>query len=90
MHEEVVFRELRGALRRAADGRSGRLVRARVWIGALSHLSEGRLREAWPRLTAGGPADGSELEVELSTDVAHPHAASVVLASVDLAEREDP
>ncbi len=88
MHEERLFAQLRGALERAADGQSGRLVVVRVWIGALSHLTEERLREAWPALTQGGPAAGATLRVEVSSDLAHPDAGTVVLVSVDLADEE--
>jgi Zn finger protein HypA/HybF involved in hydrogenase expression len=89
MHERRLFEELRRALDRAsAAGHGARLVRARVWIGALSHLSEPTLRQAWPRVVGGGPAEGSELSVEVSSDPAHPDAASVVLTSVDLVEPE--
>ncbi len=85
MHEEAVFRELRTALEAVARREQvARIVRARVRIGALSHLSEDRLREEWPRLVDGGPAAGAALEVVASTDLGDPSAASVVLESVDV------
>lgn len=86
MHEEVLLRELQRGLREAVPlGPGERVLRVRIWIGALSHLSETRLRQSWPELVAGSGADTAELLVDVSTDARHPQAAAVVLASVDVA-----
>ncbi len=85
MHEEALLRDLRRALGELAVGeRPARIVRARVWLGALSHVSESRLRDAWEGLVRGGPADGCAVEVETSSDPADPLASAVVLRAVDL------
>ena len=62
------------------------IVRARVTIGALSHLDEPRLRELWAEAMAGGPAAHSDLEVEFIPSLDDPRARSVVLRSVTFAE----
>ncbi len=85
MHEEALLRDLRRALGELAVGeRPARIVRARVWLGALSHVSESRLRDAWEEIVRGGPADGCAVEVETSSDPADPLASAVVLRAVDL------
>lgn len=91
MHEEALFRDLRrelDALVRRED--ADRLARVRIWLGALSHVTEARLRSAWPALVAGGPAEGAALEVEVSADPTDRHAGHVVIRSVGLTGRERP
>jgi hydrogenase nickel incorporation protein HypA/HybF len=85
MHEAGLFRDLRTKMIEIAEvERVPRIARVRVWVGALAHLSEARLREAWPDLVRGTPAEGSRLEVELSLDATDPRAQGIVLASVDV------
>ena len=85
MHEEALFRDLRRALdRTAAQHGADRLVGARVWIGAFSHVSEERLRAAWPDLVRGGPAEGARLEIDRSEELTDPRADRLVLSSVVL------
>lgn len=85
MHEERLFRELRAALERVAlRERPGRIVRARVRLGPLSHVSERRLREAWPDITAGTDAAGADLTVDPVVGPVGPGAADVELVSVDV------
>ena len=85
MHEESLFRDLRRALEElAAREQTSHIVRVRVWVGALSHLTEARLREAWPHIVGATAAQGSMLEVEVSSEVSDPRSTSVVLTSVDL------
>lgn len=89
MHEEVLLQDLvRKVDEVARQDPSARVTRVRVWIGALSHLSEAFLRESWPRVTAGTAADASQLVIEVSRDVHHPRADSVVLVSLDVADEE--
>jgi len=83
MHESVLFRDLREALIRTAAGEGAdRITRASVWIGALSHVNPPMLREEWPEIVAGTPAEGSELRIETSSDLDDPRAASIVLLTV--------
>jgi hydrogenase nickel incorporation protein HypA/HybF len=85
MHEERLFRDLRERVISIAEVEGApRIVRVRLWVGALSHLTETRLREAWPDVVRGTPAEGSQLEVELSWDATDPRAQGVVLTSVDV------
>ncbi len=85
MHEERLFRELRAELIRiGAAERADRFSRVRLWVGALAHLDEARLRGAWPDVIRGTPAEGSRLDVVVSADLADPRAQGIVLTSVDV------
>jgi Zn finger protein HypA/HybF involved in hydrogenase expression len=83
MHEEALLRDLRRKVDELARQQPGsRIVRAKVLLGALSHLDEPRLRDLWARAMAEGPAAGARLEVELLASTDDPRASSVVLRSV--------
>ncbi len=85
MHEEALFRDLRTKMIAIAEvERAPRIARVRLWVGALAHLNEVRLRDAWPEVVRGTPAEGSRLEVEMSDDPEDPRAQGIVLASVDV------
>jgi hydrogenase nickel incorporation protein HypA/HybF len=87
MHEAALFRELRNQLVSLAEREhAGRISRAEIWLGALSHVREAQLRSEWPRLVAGTPAEGALLEVQTSDEVTDPQAQSVILRSISLRE----
>jgi hydrogenase nickel incorporation protein HypA/HybF len=91
MHEEALLRDLvekLGEVARADD--AGRVTRVRVRVGALAHFSEVGLRNRWPSATQGTVAEGSELDVTVSSDPSDPRAQELVLLSVTVAEREEP
>lgn len=91
MHEKVLVQDLqRKLLEVAAREKATRILRVRVWVGALSHVTEDSLRGLWPDLVKGGPAAGSELEIEMSGDPHHPQAQSLILSSVVLPGSEVP
>lgn len=91
MHEEALLRDLRRKVDELSRSHGGaRVVRARVALGALSHLDEPRLRELWARAMAGGPADGATLEVDPPGRVDEPGAASIVLRSVTFSDGGTP
>ena len=87
MHEEAVLKDLvRRTESVAREQRAVRVTRARVRIGALSHLTATTLRERWPMATRGTVAEGSVVEVETTSDITDPRARDVVLTSVDVAD----
>lgn len=89
MHEQALMQDLRRMLEEVAEREHAlRVVKVRVWVGALSHLTEQSLRSMWPDVVRDGPAASSRLEVETSHDVRHPDAQAVVLRSVVLSEAE--
>ena len=87
MHEEAILHDLvRKVEEIARTNGSARVRCVRIWVGALAHLSEHQARHRWTTLTQGTVAEGSRLEVELSSDLADPQAAGVVLRSLDAEE----
>ncbi len=83
MHEEALLRDLVRKVEEVARAhRVERVERVRLWVGALSHLTEGTLRARWSMATIGSVAEGSGLEVESSLDVHDPRAQGVVLQSL--------
>lgn len=85
MHEQALFEDLRRELDRLLE-REGRpkVLRVRLWVGALSHLTEEALRTEWKDHFASGPLSGASLEVRCSHDLDDPRARSVVLESLDV------
>jgi hydrogenase nickel incorporation protein HypA/HybF len=85
MHEQAMYRDLlRKVTEVAQDERAGRVTRVRLWVGALSHLTEPQLLAQWPEVTRGTVAEGATLEVQVSSDPDDPRAQSVVLTSLDV------
>jgi hydrogenase nickel incorporation protein HypA/HybF len=63
-----------------------RVTGAKVWLGALSHLSAEHFREHFAIEARDTLAAGAVLEIEVSNDPADPHDQHVRLESVDLDE----
>ena len=85
MHEQALVLDLRRRLSEIARADPGlRIRRVRLWVGALSHLTEPSVREMWPSIAEGVCPKDAQLEVEVSTDLADPRAQGVVLTSVDV------
>ena len=71
-------------LARAAGG--ARVTGAKIWLGALSHLSADHFREHYAIEAQGTAAAGATLVIEASDDLNDPHAQRVRLESVDFDE----
>ena len=85
MHETATVRDIVRRiedLARAAGER--RVTGAKVWLGALSHLSAEHFREHFAIEARDTIAAGAVLEIEVSDDPEDPHAQHVRLESVDL------
>jgi len=85
MHETALIRDVVHRieeLARAAE--APRVVAARIWLGAFSHLSAEHFREHFALEAAHTIAAGAVLDVEMSNDPDHPQAQHVRLVSVDL------
>jgi hydrogenase nickel incorporation protein HypA/HybF len=87
MHETALVRDV---VRRIEDlaGATGarRIAGAKVWLGALSHLSAEHFREHYAIEAQGSIAAGATLVIEVSSNLDHPDAQHVRLESVDLDE----
>ena len=87
MHETALVRDVVHRiedLARSAGAR--RVVAAKVWLGALSHLSAEHFREHFLVEAAGTRAADAILEIDESDDPHEPQAQNVRLVSVELDE----
>lgn len=85
MHERALVADLFAKLEELARSSGGaRVRRIRVWCGALSHLTEGSLRDQLAERARGTALEGVEVEVVRSSDLDDPRAEGVVLESVTL------
>ena len=87
MHETALVRDVVRRIEDLASATGARRVTgAKVWLGALSHLSAEHFREHFAIEARHTLAAGAVLEIEVSDDPDHPHAQHVRLESVDLDE----
>ena len=85
MHETGIVRDLVRRIEIAArDAGARRVVGATVWLGALSQFSAAHFREHFDDESRGTLAANARLDIELSSDVRHPNAQSVVMQSLEL------
>jgi len=87
MHETALVRDVVHRIDDLARSTGSRRVTgAKVWLGALSHLSAEHFREHFAIEARDTLAAGAVLEIEVSADPDDPHAQHVRLESVDLDE----
>jgi hydrogenase nickel incorporation protein HypA/HybF len=83
MHEEALLRDLRRKLEEVASAEGGApIVRVRLWVGALAHVTPEGLRRRWPELIANTPARAAILTIDTSDDPMDPHAQGIRLEEV--------
>lgn len=66
-----------------AEG-GARVVRVRVWLGALSYFTPAHFREHFGDAARSTLAEGAAVEATLDADPADPRAQGVVLESVEI------
>lgn len=85
MHETGIVRDLVRRIERAAwEAHADRVAAVHVWLGAMSQFSPTHFREHFDDEARGTIAEGAALEIEVSQDVRHPQAQSVMMQSLDL------
>lgn len=85
MHETGIVRDLVRRIERAArEAHADRVAAVHVWLGAMSQFSPTHFREHFDDEARGTIAEGAALEIEMSQDVRHPQAQSVMMQSLDL------
>ncbi len=85
MHETALVRDIVRRIEQIAHGAGAdRIIGAKVWLGALSHLSEAHFREHFAIEARETSAQGAVLDLEVSNDPRHPHAQHIRLESVEL------
>ncbi len=86
MHETALVRDVVHRIEDLARPTGSKVTRAKVWLGALSHLSAEHFREHFVVEARHTLAAGATLEIEVSRDLEDPHAQHVRLESVELEE----
>jgi hydrogenase nickel incorporation protein HypA/HybF len=87
MHETALVRDVVRRINDLARATGARRVTgAKVWLGALSHLSAEHFRDHYALEARGTAAAGAMLMIMVSDDLEHPHAQHVRLESVDVDE----
>lgn len=85
MHETGIVRDLVRRIAAAAQNAGADRVSGVVlWIGALSQFAPAHFREHFDEEARGTIAEGAALTIEMSEDLAHPHAQDVMMQSVNL------
>lgn len=85
MHETALVRDIVrriDELARATNAR--RVTGAKIWLGALSHLSAEHFREHFAIEARDTLAAGAVLDIEVSGDPNDPHALNARLENVEL------
>jgi len=83
MHEQSLIKNLAEKIHRLSSAESGKLVGARLRLGALAHISAEHLREHFERETLGTNLEGLQLEIEELADIHCAGAQDIVLDSLE-------
>ena len=87
MHETALVRDVvHRMVDLARSASASRVTGAKIWLGALSHLSADHFREHFAVEARDTLAAGAKLEIKMSDDPKDPYAQHVRLESVDLDE----
>ena len=87
MHETALVRDVvRQIVEFGQAAGAVRVTRAKIWLGAFSHLSADHFREHFAIAARDTAAEHAALEIEVSGDPHHPQAQHVLLESIDLDE----
>jgi len=87
MHETALVRDIVHRIEDLARVTGARRVlSAKVWLGALSHLSAEHFREHFTIEARGTPAAEAMLEIEVSDDPGDPQAQRIRLECIELDE----
>jgi hydrogenase nickel incorporation protein HypA/HybF len=88
MHETALVRDIVHRIQDLVCSSGARVVRARIWLGALSHLSAQHFREHFAMEARESSAAGTQLDIDVSDDVDNPDAQHIRLISVDLDDED--
>jgi hydrogenase nickel incorporation protein HypA/HybF len=85
MHEHALIADLIRKIETIARANNARrVVKVKLRLGALSHMSPEHMREHFAAAAQGTLAQGAVLESEVSTDIDDSRARDIVLDSVDV------
>jgi hydrogenase nickel incorporation protein HypA/HybF len=85
VHERALMQDLMREIEDVAhaDGAT-RVTKVEVRLGALSHFTPEHFLEHFVDASRGTLAEGAEVDATLATSIDDPHAAGVVLTSVEV------
>lgn len=89
MHEHSLIRNLVEKIQQLANEQHGKLVAAKLRLGALAHISAEHLQEHFQQETAGTPLEGLRLHIVEHSDVHHPEAQDIILDSLEFEARDE-
>lgn len=85
MHEASLIAAMMAQIEHLASAENAsRVVGVKVWLGALSHMSETHFVEHFRDAAAGTIAEGATLDITLSDAIHHANAQDVVIESVEV------
>lgn len=85
MHEMSLFKDLMHKVEALSTEHAGKkIVKMKIRLGALSHLSPAHFRYHFDALAKGSAAEHAALEIEEGSDQDAPDAQSVTLLTVEL------
>ena len=87
MHEQSLMADLMRKINALGQEHHGKkIVRVKVKLGALSHISADHFREHFVQAAQGSCAEQTQLDVEELTNINDPHAQEILLDSVEVEE----
>ncbi|MBT3923371.1 MAG: hydrogenase maturation nickel metallochaperone HypA [Nitrospina sp.] len=87
MHEQSLMADLMRKINAIGqEQKAERVVRVKVKLGALSHISAEHFREHFIQAVQGSCAEQAQLDVEVLTDLNDPQAQDILLESVEIEE----
>ncbi|MFV1980665.1 MAG: hydrogenase/urease maturation nickel metallochaperone HypA [Rhodothermia bacterium] len=86
MHEMSLLADLMKKVKEiAAANDADEVVEVTVRLGAMAHISPDHLREHFVKAAVGTVAEGADLVVIESDDMADPNAQNIILDSIEVA-----
>ena len=80
-----LFKDIMNKIESISNDHQGKkIVKMKVVLGALSHLSAPHFREHFDSFSKNTAAEGADLEIIEDNDDQAPHAQSVILESVEI------
>ncbi len=85
MHELSLIADLMCKIEKIAhEQNSDKVAGVAVKLGALCHISADHFREHFVHASRGTVTEDARLDIEILTDITHPHAQEILLDSVEL------
>jgi hydrogenase nickel incorporation protein HypA/HybF len=87
MHEQSLMADLMRKINAIGEEQqANKIIRVKVKLGALSHISANHFREHFVQAALGSCAEQAHLEIETLMDLDDPHAQEILLDSVEIEE----